>query len=297
MRSLFLTGASGFVGRRLLARIAPGRYDRIIALSRSPQPDVPGVTWVRGELRDPAPWKQHLDAGTDVAHLAAATGAAGAAEHRAVNAQGTETLVRAAERAKAGGVLLVSSIAARFTPDPRYPYAIAKREGEVVVRAGAQPFSIVRPTMVLGPGSPILDKLRALAGGPVVAVIGNGLARVQPIHVEDLATALARILDQRTFDGATLELGGPEVLTMEKLLLRVRAALGKPPARLVHVPYKPMRGGLIVLETLLGARSPVTPGQLNSFVEHGDAEPNPFWEAMKPHLLPVDRMVEPVPGG
>lgn len=292
MRSLFLTGASGFVGRRLLARIPPGRYDRIIALSRSARPPEPGVTWVRGDVRDPSPWTKHLDAGTDVAHLAAATGAAGAALHRAINAQGTETLLRAAERAKAGGVLLVSSIAARFAEDPRYPYATAKREAEVIARASALPHAIVRPTIVLGPGSPILGKLRALAGGPVVAVIGSGQARVQPIHVEDLATALARLLDQRTFDGATRELGGPEVLTMEALLLRVRAALGKPPARVVHFPYQPMRGGLIALEMLLGARAPVTAGQLSSFVEHGEAEANPFWDAMKPHLLSVDRMVE-----
>jgi len=76
-RSLVVTGASGFVGRRLLARVA-GRYDRIAALSRSVQPPLAGVPWVQGDIREPAGWEHFLDATTDVAHLAAATGGASA---------------------------------------------------------------------------------------------------------------------------------------------------------------------------------------------------------------------------
>jgi uncharacterized protein YbjT (DUF2867 family) len=291
MGTLFVTGASGFIGRRLLARIPPGRYQKIIALSRHAQEPLPGVMWVRGDVKDPATWRQHLSAGIDIAHLAAATGGASASEHRAVNAEATEALVKAAERAKAGGLLFVSSIAARFTPDARYPYATAKREAEVLVRAARIPWSIVRPTIVLGQGSAILDKLRALAGGPVVSVIGKGTAKVQPIDVEDLAAALAVLLERRMFDSATREIGGPEVLTMEALLLRVRSALGKPAARVVRVPYGPMRGGLIVLESLLGGRSPATAGQLTSFVEDSVAAPDPFWESLRPGLLTVDRMI------
>ncbi len=291
MRALFVTGASGFVGRRLLARIPPGRYERIVALSRRTREAAPGVTWLLGDVRDASTWRQHLTPSTDVAHLAAATGGASATEHRAVNAQGTEALVRACERARVGGLLFVSSIAARFPEDPRHPYATAKREAEVIVRASHLPFTIVRPTIVLGRGSPVLERLRSLAGGPVVAVIGQGTARVQPIDVEDLAGALALLLERRTFDGATRELGGPDVLTMEQLLVQVRAALGRPAARVVHVPYGPMRGGLIALEAILGGRSPVAAGQLTSFVENSVAEPNALWEELRPHLLPVEKMI------
>lgn len=296
MGALFVTGASGFVGRRLLARIPHGRYERVVALSRQLQPPSPGIVWVQGDVRDASSFQRHLAAGMHIAHLAAATGGASATEHRAVNAEGTDHLVRAAERARVAGILHVSSIAARFQPDPRYPYATAKREAEAVVRAGKVPFSIVRPTIVLGSGSPILQKLRALAGGPMVTVIGKGTARVQPIDVEDLAAALCALLDKATFDGATREIGGPEILAMEALLLRVRAALGKPAAKVVHMPYAPMRGGLIVLESLLGRRSPASAGQLTSFVEDSVAEPNALWESMKGHMMTVERMIALDPG-
>jgi NADH dehydrogenase len=291
MRSLFITGASGFVGRHLLARV-DGRYGRVVALSRTPQPPAVGVTWVQGDVQDSARYASFLNAETDIVHLAAATGGASASVHRAVNAEGTEELVKAAERARVGGLLFVSSIAARFPDDPHYPYATAKREAEVIVRAGKVAFVIVRPTIVLGRGSPILDKLRALAGGPVIAAIGGGRARVQPVDVADLAGALAQLLERRAFDGTTLEFGGPEVLTMAELLVRVRAAMGKPPARIMAMPYAPMRGGLIAMEALLFGRSPVSAGQLTSFVQDGVAEPNPLWEAMRPGLLSVTRMLE-----
>jgi len=289
-RSLVVTGASGFVGRRLLARVA-GRYDRIAALSRSVQPPLAGVTWVQGDIREPAGWEHFLDATTDVAHLAAATGGASASVHRAVNAEGTEALVRACERRQAAGLLFVSSIAARFPEDPRYPYATAKREAEVIVRGGKVPFVIVRPTIVLGRGSPILQRLRTLAGGPVIAAIGGGTARVQPVDVEDLAAALARLLELRRYDRDTLEFGGPEALTMLDLLVRVRAAMGKSPARAVAVPYAPMRGGLIALEVILGGRSPVNAGQLSSFVQDGTADRNAIWDEMRPHMMSIERMV------
>ncbi len=293
MRSLFVTGGSGFIGRRLLTHIPPGRYSRVTALSRRPQLTLPGVTWLQGDLTEAGSWRQHLDDATDVAHLAAATGAASASQHRAVNVEGTENLVRACERARVAGLLFVSSIAAGFREDPHYPYATSKREAEAFVRGSVVPFTIVRPTIVLGQGSPILDRLRSLAGGPVIAVIGDGLARVQPIDVEDLAAAIALLLERRAFDGTTRELGGPEVLTMERLLVRIREALGRGKGRIVHVPYGPARGGLIVAEALLGGRSPVSAGQLVSFVQNGEATPDAFWEALRPRLRGVDQMIRP----
>ena len=292
MRSLFVTGGNGFVGRRLLARIDRDRYARVIALSRTAQPHAEGITWVQGDLRDRSRYESFLDADTDIAHLAAATGSGTASLHHGVNVDGTKALLEAAAQARAGGLLFVSSIAARFPTDAHYPYATAKRKAEAILRAGTVPFVIVRPTIVLGPGSPILNRLATLAGGSVIAAIGGGRARVQPVDVVDLAHALAQLLEQRAFDSTTLEFGGPEVLTMADLMVRVRAALRKPPARVLAIPYGPIRHGLIAIETMLLGYSPVQAGQLTSFVQDGVAEPNPLWEAMRPGLLGVARMVE-----
>ena len=63
------------------------------------------------------------------------------------------------------------------------------------------------------------------------------------------------------------------------------------------LPYGPIRAGLIAMETLLFGRSPVSAGQLTSFVQDGAAEPNAVWEAMRSGLLSVPRMLEGVTHG
>lgn len=291
LSALFITGASGFVGRRVLDAIAPGRYQQVIALSRSPQPPRAGVTWVQGALRDSDAWAGRLGSDTVVLHLAAATGNAGAEAHRIVNIEGTEALVRAAREAGVRGLVFVSSIAVRFPPDRHYPYADAKREAERAVAIGMVPHLIVRPTIVLGAGSPIQGKLRALAGGPVILAIGGGAATVQPIHVDDLARALLALVDRGIFNGEILEAGGPEALTMADLLRRTRVAMGKGPAPVVPVPYLPMRLALIGARAVLGRRSPVTPGQIASFVRHGTAQPSPALQALRLPLRSLDDML------
>lgn len=276
---LFVTGASGLVGRRLLAHAAAAETADIVALSRREQTPLAGVRWARGDLREPSLWRSQLGPGVVVAHLAAATGAAAAAEMHAVNAEATHRLVAACEATGVAGLLFVSSIAARFAEDLDYPYAASKRAAEAHVRAAALPTRIVRPTMVLGPGSPILARLRTLACAPRPIVIGSGRARVQPLGADALGAELAhQLLAPAAFGGQTCEIGGPRVLTIEELLHRVREAAGRPPARAVRLPHALLRALVAGARAVLGHRLPLHPGQLASFVRDGVAEPGPAGE-------------------
>jgi len=286
-----VTGASGFIGRRVLAAVPPGHYQRVIALSRAPHADSSTVTWVRGGLRESDSWSRYLSADTIVLHLAAATGAASAEANRIVNVEGTEALVRAARERGARGLIFVSSIAARFKPDRHYPYAAAKRAAEKAVAIGGVPHLIVRPAVVLGPGAPILARLRSLAGGPVILAIGGGSAKVQPVHVDDLARALLALADRDIFNGEVIEAGGPETLTMTDLLRRTRVAMGKSHAPVVPLPYLPMRLLLVGLSALLGRRAPVTPGQISSFVQHGTTQPSAAWAQVRGPMRGIDDML------
>jgi len=70
-----------------------------------------------------------------------------------------------------------------------------------------------------------------------------------------------------------LEVGGPDVLTMHALLARLsQVRHGKAP-RIVHIPDRPLRSILALMERL-PIRLPVSAGQLASFTNEGTAEPN-----------------------
>jgi len=273
-RSLFLTGAQGFVGRHLLPRLRQRGIEVTCLVRRDPGPELAGARWVVGDLTQHGPWEEALSGVDAVLHAAAATGAAPAAEHARVNAEGTAALVRRAAAAGVGRFLFVSTIAVKFKDKRRYPYARAKERGEAAVREGGIPWVVVRPTMIFGPGAPVLDGLRRVARLPVVPLFGGGRARVQPVDVTDLTEVLAAVIEDASFSGEVLEAGGPDVVTVAELLNVLRRLEGRPPRR-VSLPARPLASLLWALERA-GLPLPVTAGQIATFVEDGVAE-GPAW--------------------
>jgi uncharacterized protein YbjT (DUF2867 family) len=288
-RSLFLTGAGGFVGRHLLPRLRQRGIEVTCLTRREPGPQAAEVRWVVGDLTRPGPWEDALAGADAVLHAAAATGAAPADVHARVNAQGTEALVRRAAAAGVGRFLFVSTIAVKFADKRRYPYAQAKERAEASVRGSEIPWVIVRPTMVFGSGAPVLEGLRRLAGLPVVPLFGGARARVQPVEVTDLAELLVAVVEDASLSGQVLEAGGPDVVSLADLLAVLRRLEGKPP-RTLHLPAAPVASLLWMLERA-GLRLPVSAGQIATFVEDGVAEAPPWVPAQRILRTPLREML------
>jgi nucleoside-diphosphate-sugar epimerase len=266
---IFVTGGSGFVGRRLLPELRKlGRP--VFALDRSgslaAMPEADGITVVTGDLLDPAVYRAALSSCDVVVHLAATTGAASATEHHRVNAHGTEVLLGECRAAGVTKILFVSSIATTFPANAGYHYADAKRRAEDAVSQSGLRFTILRPTVIGGPGSPNLKALEKLALLPFIVLPGSGRARVQPIDVNDVARSIADWVRRDTYANEVVELGGPKVLTMEAHLQEIRRSRTGRTGKVVRVPLPLLSVPLRVAEAVgLGRWLPVTAGQLSSF--------------------------------
>jgi NADH dehydrogenase len=283
--SLFLTGATGYVGRHLLPRLA-GR--RVYCLGRTRPAALPGhAEFLAADLSEGAAYAPALRDCDTVLHLAAATGKARPEEYFRVNAEGTRRLVDECRRAGVPRFLYVSTIAAKFRDQRRYYYAQSKRQAEEIVAASGLAYLIVRPTMVMGKGAPVLEGLRRLAAAPVIPVFGNGRARVQPVSVDDLAAFLSAVPQDWLFDNQTVELGGPEVVSIEDLLLKLRGAR----APVVHLPAGGIAATLGVLERFLLPLLPFTAGQIASFVNDGTAAPHPRTGPWRERMRSLDQML------
>ena len=295
--SVFVTGASGFVGRRLLpALVRGGRL--VTALDRSGELGAAGattgVTICQGDLLSPETYVDALRSCGVVVHLAAATGKASANEHHRVNALGTDALIDACRRAGVPRVLFVSSIAVSFGDQTGYHYAVAKASAEQTVRRSGLRVAIVRPTMVFGAGSPVETALSKLALLPLLVVPGTGRVRVQPVHVDDLVQCLIEVIARDLFDGGTFEVGGPDVLTVEALLQAIRLGRGGTPGRVLRLPLALLRVPALVAERAgLGAVFPVTAGQLASFCNDSTASSGPLTSAVPARMIPLSGMLEP----
>lgn len=297
MASLFVTGASGLIGRRLLQRIDAARYDAIYCLTRGglgPALDStlpPNVVQLRGSLADPDAYTPCLAACETVVHLAARTGKARPSEYIAVNVRGTETLLTACERTGVANFLHVSTIAAKQTRDRRYYYAHSKRQAEATVRRSELRHTIVRPTIVLAPDARIWKALSGLARLPRPVVFGDGTAMIQPILLDDLITCLLLIIDQNRFAGEILEIGGPEPVRFGSFLRTVHRQYSGSDAAPICVPIAPVRAALVLLERPLHRLLPLSAGQLAAFTEDGTIEPNPLHRQCSGQMHGVDDMV------
>ena len=297
-KGVFVTGAAGFVGRRLTSRliesgasVAGGR--RVVALDRSGRLESgEGLTVVRGELLDPATYRDALRTCDTVVHLAAATGKAPAPEHMRVNVEGTKALLEECRGAGVTNFVFISSIAAAFPDVSGYPYAKAKLEAEQAVRASGLRTAILRPTMILGPGAPLLGPLEKLAGLPVIVVLGSGRTRIQPIHVDDVARAITTVLEKDLLSGESFEIGGSDTVTFEELLQALRRTRTGRGARAVRVPLALVRPPLRIAEAAgLGQLLPTTAAQLSSFEFDGVAAPNALQAQLAAGLAGISGML------
>jgi len=299
MRRVFLTGGSGFIGSRLLQALVH-RGDSVAALDRSGRTrNQSGLTRpsraIPGDLLTPEAYRSAL-AGVDVVvHLAAATGRASLDESWRTNALGTDVLLKECHAAGVQRFLFVSSIAVTFPDVSGYPYAQAKARAEEAVRASGLAYAIVRPTMVLGPGSPILAALSTLARLPVIPVFGSGRTPVQPVFVDDLVSAILAVIDRDLFSCEAFEVGGRMVVPIEELLQAIRVARTGRRGPVCHLPLGAMLRVLRTLEAVgLERALPFTVGQLATFRFSGIASDNAL-TAVRREAAGLDTMLSSLP--
>lgn len=258
-QSVFLTGASGFVGGAVLRRLAADGFSVTAAVRNGSKGVEEGVDTVRFDSFEGGSWSEHL-AGVDVVvhcaarvHVMNDTETDPLAAFRKVNVEGTLNLARQAAEARVRRFVFISSIkvngegtepgkpyTADDRPEPRDPYGVSKMEAEQGLRdlAGRTGMEVViiRPVLVYGPGvkANFLNMMRWLDKGVPLpfGAIHNGRSLVALDNLVDL------IVTSIVHSGAanqTFLVSDGEDLSTTQLLRRMAKALDKS-ARLLPVP-------------------------------------------------------------
>jgi predicted dehydrogenase/nucleoside-diphosphate-sugar epimerase len=236
-RRLFITGATGFIGRHLVTH-ALARGHPLTVLVRDPaRADFPpGVlTMVSGDLLDESALRVGARGAEAAIHLAAVTRTADPILHHRVNVDGTRALIAACRAEGVRRIVAVSSLSVRNAVVG--PYGATKREMErVLLESGLEPV-ILRPGLVYGPGELGLfyRTTRLLETLPIVPIIGGGRSPIRPIHVRDLVEAILQCLVSPHVVGRCYDIVGPDELSFREFLWRVGRALGQA-KRQVHLP-------------------------------------------------------------
>lgn len=185
MSVLAITGATGFVGKTVI-RMALAEGHTLRALTRRPQPETEGISWIEGALDTPDALDT-LVAGADaVLHIAGVVNAPDRAAFEAGNVHGTAAIIDAARAQGVKRFIHVSSLAAR---EPGLSdYGWSKARAEQVVGAGGLDWTIIRPPAIYGPEDTEIFEMFKMASRGLVLLPPKG--RLSVIEVSDLARLL-----------------------------------------------------------------------------------------------------------
>ena len=243
----FVTGASGFIGTHLVRRLSADGW-KVLALDlKTPLAPSPGVEVVRGDIRDPGPWKKALEGTNVLFHLAAALGASRLSEEAflEINAGGTGALLGAAREAGVGKTVHVSSAGVigavkpgataeeETPPNPQNAYDRSKLEAERIAlelsRRGSE-IVVVRPGWAYGPGDRRTLKVIKAVNDRRFALVAPDRGRQTPVFVDDLVDGL-RLAAEKGRRGEIYHLTGDEVLTVRRMAAILAEACGVPTPR------------------------------------------------------------------
>jgi uncharacterized protein YbjT (DUF2867 family) len=264
---ILVTGATGFVGSNLVRRL---RHDDIAvrALVRNPAKgqalkDI-GVDIAEGDVSDKASLEKAVAGCERVVHLVGIIQETPGVTFRTVHVDGTRNVLDAAQKAGVRQVFYQSALGTR--PGAKSMYHRTKWEAEELVRAGTIPYTILRPSIIYGPGDRFTMRLSdMIKRSPVLPVIGTGRSRVQPLYIDDEVSCIVKAITGDAFLNEMYEIGGPDQLTYEEVTVAIADALGiyRPT---LHMPLFLVRNAARLLESVLPV-PPVTTDQLIMFQE------------------------------
>jgi NADH dehydrogenase len=211
-------GAGGFLGRYVAQSLLKTGV-RIRAAERDPR-----RAWF---LKPLGPLGQFQSVRADIndkASVAAAVQGADAVINlvgilkgpvRKIHVDGARNVAEAAAAAGVPSLVHISAIGA--DPEAESNYGRTKGEGEAAVRAAFSGAVIVRPSIAFGQEDNFINRFARMARMmPVLPVLRPGW-KLQPVHVAELARAIALAARDPAHAGQTYELGGPNVMTMAEL--------------------------------------------------------------------------------
>ena len=240
-----ITGAAGYIGSHAAESLAE-RGASLKALIRPKTAageraflEALGAEVVLGEADDKEAVERSLEGCRAVLHCVGGIQPARPGDFRSLHEGPAEALAAAAERRGIERIVLVSAVGTGPKAESAYHRTKARAE-EILGSCGAETI-IVRPSLVYGRAGGLRDsKLMVrlsgyLTDGRPLPLTGGGRALIQPLFVGDLALALAASAADGIGAGRTVELGGPERMTLRAWVEMLASALGVRP-RIVSLP-------------------------------------------------------------
>jgi uncharacterized protein YbjT (DUF2867 family) len=226
---ILVTGGTGVVGTGTVTELL-ARGHMVVLLSRHATSDArqwpAGVLPHDGDVARAATIRGAATGCDVVLHMVGIVDETEEASFADVNVGGTANILAETERAHVRRFVFVSSLGA---PQGKSGYHASKREAEALVRRFHGQWVIARPGNVYGPGDEQISLLLRMvrSPSPIIPMIGEGDQPIQPVWWEDVARALANMVERTDLGGRELDIAGPELTSQNDLIERLSRITGR----------------------------------------------------------------------
>ncbi|MBN9467057.1 SDR family oxidoreductase [Brevundimonas sp.] len=260
---VLVLGANGFIGSHVAAALSAEGWTVRAGARRIAEPArrAPAFDWAAADfarLTTAEAWAPLLAGVSAVVNCVGVLQDGGGDSTRAAHVDGPRALIAACEAAGVRRLIHISAVGADEAAGT--DYARTKAETERLVEASGLDWLILRPSLVVdraafgGTGL-----IRALAAFPLVMPVVGGDQTFRPIPLGDVSAAVVAALKPDAPSGLTLDMPGPEAVTMADTVRLYRGWMGLKPAPVVRVPRALAAPALAVGDLLgrLGWSSPI----------------------------------------
>lgn len=232
--TVLVTGATGFIGRRLVPALTDEGF-HVRAMVRRPEAVLPkGADAVVADLLEPLSLEAAL-AEVDTAYYLVHSMAAGRSAFERRDRQAARNFTAAADRAGLRRVIYLGGLGE--TGGGLSGHLASRREVAEILGSGNFSTTVLRAAIIIGAGGASYEIIKALVDRLPVMITPRWVStRCQPIAVADVIRYLVGCLgDERTADGI-FDIGGPEILTYREMMERFARLRGKKRLLIVPIP-------------------------------------------------------------
>ncbi len=239
-RPVFVTGATGYIGGRLVPRLLEAGY-RVRCLARNPEKlaerswiDHPNVEVIAGDVGDTTTLIRYLR-GCGAAYYLVHSMLAAGRRYASRDEQLALGFARAAAEAGIQRILYLGGLGE--AGQNLSEHLTSRQEVETALASAGVPLTVFRAAMIIGSGSASFEILRYLVERLPVMVTPRWVrSECQPISVRNVLHYLVEALSTPATTGRTLDIGGSEILSYLEIMQIMAEALGLPRRRIIPVP-------------------------------------------------------------
>ena len=248
---VLVLGASGFIGSAVVDALRAAGH-RVIEGTRrktAVSEDTVAVDFTRDF--DTATWRSKLHGVEAVVNAVGILRERGTQTFDALHVRAPRALFAACVDAGIARVVQISALGA--DEHATSAYHVSKRRADEFLAAQSISSVIVQPSLVYGPGGESARLFDTLASLPWIPLPGDGLQRIQPIHLDDVVACVVSLLEREEWRTGRVALVGPEPTTLREYLGSLGRELGRTGIRFICIPYSWVRAAASLGEITPGA--------------------------------------------